>query len=321
MTTKNTSKKRDLPPRPVIVPKKSIPKPKKETLKVSASLTSPAPLEAPFGSKERSVRHRPTVTDHIERCSSAIKLCDDEIERRGREKEKGTRAFRSIRKILKQMKKDIPYITHMKRSRMQTKEGSKPIQSGLMMNFQISDELSEFLELPHGSKISRSEATCAICVYSHLKENETREHMLAWKYLNPEGKRNLQNSRDKRAIIPDKVLTKLLRYNDYKRKVASGAIQRSNINKETGKIETTTVTNDSLYYWVIQKLLSVHFIKVPPKVKGVSKSNTPSTKTNLKKKDAEEDEEEDSEKEDADAEPEEAEDADSQEEEESEEEN
>lgn len=189
-------------------------------------------------------RRKPTIESHLKHYDKVMELLSQEINEKTQEK---------ITKIIKQMKKEVPLLKYKKHSKL--------VVSGLKVKSLISDELCIFLQLPIETKISRMEVFNAICVYSHIKENESRENMLKWEYLNPK-KRNLQNPRDKRSIIPDKSLSKLLRYSDYKKQVLDNKITKNIKNKETGEKETIIVNSDFLYYWVIQKLLSFHFIKI-----------------------------------------------------------
>jgi chromatin remodeling complex protein RSC6 len=208
----------------------------------------------------RAPRKKPTIMDHIGHYDQLFNLLDTEIDRKSREKEKGTRSLRTIRKTLIQMRKEVPQITRSKEARKQSST-RKETTSGLMMKFVISNELADFLKVPRSTRLSRVEVTRAICIYAHLKDNEKRDEMLRWKYLNPGGTRNLQFPQDKKAIIPDKALSKLLRYDEYKKKVASGLVTHKSKNKETGKVDIVKVKTDALYYWAIQDLLNVHFLK------------------------------------------------------------
>lgn len=203
-------------------------------------------------------RRRPTIDDHLARYDELLGMVNNEIERRGKEKERGSRVFRTIRKKLVSMKREVPYISRRRRTRIVDPE--KLASSGLMIQYPITDELRNFLGLPEDAKLSRLDATCAICVYSHLKKDEKREKMLKWAHLNPGGKRNLQNPKDKKSILPDKPLRKLLRYDAYKKAVGSGEVTKKVRNKDTGRSEVVPLQSDLLYYWVIQKLLSPHFL-------------------------------------------------------------
>ena len=154
------------------------------------------------------------------------------------------------------MRKEIPHISPQAKKIYY--KPRKTTNSGLMKKYTISDALADFLGVDHNSQYSRIDITCAICAYAHIKDDEDRDKILQWAYLNPEGKRNLQNPRDKRAIIPDKHLKKLLKYEKYQKDVKAKKITKKIKNKETGEITKIPVDNDFLYYWVIQRLISVH---------------------------------------------------------------
>lgn len=254
----NSGTRKPLPPKPQMTPvQSSLPKLKKVKKEEEPKLEDPDVEEEPT---VRAPRKKATIADHIKHYDQLFSLLDSEIDRKSREKEKGTRSLRTIRKVLIQMRKDLPQVTRSKEARKQSST-RKETKSGLMMQFPISKELADFLNVPGDTRLSRVEVTRAICVYAHIKENEKRDEMIRWKHLNPDGKRNLQFPQDKKAIIPDKALTKLLRYDAYKKKIAAGQITRKSKNKETGITEVTVVKTEALYYWAIQSLLSVHFLK------------------------------------------------------------
>jgi len=180
-----------------------------------------------------------------------IQTLTDEIERRSREKEKGVRFLRSVRKEVKDLLKQTPKIANRKAARPNT-------HSGFDVRKRISDELSAFLKVKSGTKLTGHEVNAALCVYVHLNEGESRENMLRWAHLNKGGKRNLQSA-DKRTVIePDDALRKLLRYDRYVRDVAAGKIMVKRRNEE-GRKEPQVETDPSLYYYVMQRLVQVHF--------------------------------------------------------------
>jgi len=207
----------------------------------------------------KAKRRKRTIEEHITRYDTLFELLNTEIDRKSRMMEKGVKTLRTVRKVLEEMRKDVPHIAKSKAAR-QFASNRKESSSGIMIQYPISKELADFLQLPHDTSLSRVDATRAICVYANIKENEKRETMLRWKYLNPGGKRNLQVPYDKRAIVPDKKLTKLLGYDEYKRKVANGEIMQKVKNKETGMITSVEVSNDALYYTTIQRLVGIHLL-------------------------------------------------------------
>lgn len=255
------AKKKELPPRP---PAKPVPVPKAKVPQKEEEL-APEPDADPEKDeageeKTRAPRKKPTIEGHIEKYTKVLALLDSEIDRKSREKEKGARAFRKVRNIIIQMRKELPVVARSKAARLQSST-RKNTNSGILIQYQISEELANFLKVPPGTRINRVDATRAICAYTHWKEDENRESFLRWKHLNPGGKRNLQNPQEKKAVIPDKALVKLLRYDQYKKDVKNGKVYRTVKDKETGKKNLIQMTSDMLYYWVIQRLISIHFLK------------------------------------------------------------
>lgn len=254
-TKKIETPKRSLPPRPVKIPKV-------ETSEVDETEVSWEDTEdSGVLQKEtsRSPRKKATVEGHIAKYAELLTLLDNEIARKSREKEKGVRSFRKARKLVIALRKELPQVTRSREARLALST-RKNVASGITKRFQISKELAAFLKVPEGTELSRVEATNGICVYAHLNQDEKRESMLRWKNLNPGCKRNLQNPKDKKAIVPDAELTKLLRFNQYKKDVKAGKIKIKSKNKTTGKKEERVVTSDIMYYYVIQKLIGVHFL-------------------------------------------------------------
>lgn len=210
--------------------------------------------------KERKQRVRPTMEMHVRHYDELLALLDVEIDRKSREKEKGVRSFRKARKLIFQMRKELPIVTKSKIARKQCST-RKTNNGGLVVMQSPSDELADFLGIEPETQISRIEAATAICVYAHYNPEDTREHVNRWKHLNPKGKRDLQNPSNKKALIPDKKLIKLLNYDKYRKDVKSGKIKVKRKNKMTGKTEEVVVDDDTLFYYVIQRLISHHFQK------------------------------------------------------------
>lgn len=254
------SKKRSLPPRPT-TEAEEVPEDEEE----EAEVPEDEEEEDADAEEVKPVHKKNTIERHLERYDQVFELLDVEINRRSRGKEKGIRVFRSVRKTLVQMRKEVPHIVRSRSARIRSST-RKNTTSGLMMSFAISEELADFLKLPRDTKLSRIDATRAICIYSNIKENEEREEMLRWKYLNPQGKRDLQNPRDKKSIVPDKALSKVLGYEKYKKDIANGLITKKVRNKDTGKIEVVKVVENQLFYYTIQRLLNKHFCKAEPVV-------------------------------------------------------
>ena len=124
------------------------------------------------------------------------------------------------------------------------------------MMYEVSKELASFSGIKT-NQLSREDVQCIISVYIYLNPEETREKMLKWKHLNTVG-RDLRDSTNKRKIIPDAKLSKLLKDDKYKQDVKNGNIT---MIPKKGTTEKRIVTDDSLYYYVIMKLIQPHFVK------------------------------------------------------------
>lgn len=256
------------------IPKKSIAK-KEVPKKISKKEVSPPDIsesESTSETKVRRPRRKVTLETHLqkydgydsvtgdgkkEHMTGVLEILDKEIDRRKKEREKGIRIFQTIRKLIRELRKEAPKIANSKR-RVNT--GGNKV-SGFVLKCQITDELADFMGISRGSTPSRNEITNAICTYIHVKPGEKRPQMLKWEKLNPGGKRNLQNPDDKMTIVPDKKLIKLLRYEQYKKNVADGKVSKNITNKETRRREKVQVTDNSLKYWVAQKLFQRHITK------------------------------------------------------------
>ena len=204
-------------------------------------------------------RHKPTMAEHVAHYDTLLSTLDVQIDKLRRERGKGTRALRVVRKVLKQMRKELPHVTRSREARRlcsTRKAGS----SGLMMKCDISDELRTFLKLKKGEQLSRVEATRAVCAYAHFKEDEKREGMLRWQYLNPKCKRDLQDPENRKAILPDAALGELLGYEKYKKDVAKGKVTKKIKNRLSGEVTEVKLESKEMYYWTIQRLLKRHFV-------------------------------------------------------------
>ena len=206
------------------------------------------------GRRRRTV----TVESHLEKYDALIRMLSHEIDRKCKYKEKGVRTLQSLRRTLEDMRHEVPKLS--KRKRAPRPEGAPVPKTGLTVSVKISDEFAAFMRLDECNisrdEITRNDATNAICVYAHYNPDETRGHMKKWRHLNPDGERDLQDPNNRKAIIPDKVLSKLLGYEEYRTRVASGDVKRS--KKVNG--QAVVVMDDALYYYVIQRLITPHFV-------------------------------------------------------------
>lgn len=158
----------------------------------------------------------------------------------------GIRALKSARMRVVKLQKHFPKVA----KRPRTKRVNAGISSGIMKPNPITEELAKFLGVPLDTKLSRVEIQGALAVYCRVKDKNKKSYV-RWGYLNPEGERNLQDPKDRKFIIPDKKLSKLLRYDQYKKKIADGKIIIR--NKKTG--ESRVVTDDRLQYFTITSLI------------------------------------------------------------------
>jgi len=262
----------------VIVKKKSIPPRESLNSKSGPSRTKSSKAKNDVSSDEetktaktRAPRKKVTIETHLEKYDKLIEFLDEHIDHLRKNKEPGSRVFTTIRKSVRELNKEAPKIAN---SRRKTTLNNQNKVSGFVLQCQISPELADFLQVSHTTTLCRKDVTNAICVYSHLNPIEAREHMLRWEYLNRGGKRNLQNPKERMAIIPDSALSKLLQYNQYKKDVKGGLVTKNVRDKKTRVTSVMTITEPTLYYWVIQKLLSRHYVatlKNKPQVINIGK--------------------------------------------------
>ena len=188
-----------------------------------------------------------------EEFNDLLTLVDTEIDKKRKsfEKNKGIRKLIQIKKRVESIRKHIPKM--IKHSRSINRDPSK---NGFVIPTNISKELSKFLSIDPNTKLSRENVQCAISTYIHIDPEEDREKITRWKYLNPDF-RDLRSVSNKRVIQPDDKLSSLLDYDKYREDVKKGLIEIN--NKKLGKKIVTS--DDSLYYYILTKLIQKHFIK------------------------------------------------------------
>lgn len=248
---KTSSKKK---PAPTIVKKKVPPRPSSRPKSAPPQRKGKKEEEE---KKERAPRRKITIESHLEKYEKLESFLDEQIDELKRRKEKGTRVFTTIRKSVRELHREAPKIANSKRKSSSSHQNKV---SGFVLQCEITKELANFLNIDPETTLCRKDVTNAICVYAHLKPDEKRVHMLKWEYLNPGGKRNLQDPSNKMSILPDSALSKLLRYNQYKKDVKTGKITKNVKNKTTRMVTKVTVTEPTLYYWVVQRLIREHFV-------------------------------------------------------------
>lgn len=214
--------------------------------------------------EEKKPRKKVTIDSHLEKYQLLISLVKEEIERKQKTREPGIRNVQNIKKMIEELEKEVPKVAKIKR-----KSDARKI-SGFSLQCVITEELAEFMKIPKNSTPTRIDITNAICAYSHIKPNETKEQILRWNHLNPEGKRNLQDPKNKMNIIPDAKLKKLLKYDKYVKDVKEGKVFKNVLNKDTGKREKVLVEDPVLSYSVIQKLIQVQILETKQAAKKES---------------------------------------------------
>lgn len=202
-------------------------------------------------------RNEMSVDEYKKNICEIIEYIESVILRKKKEKEFGIQEMQKIRNAVMDLEKGVDKVIRSKRRR---KPGEKPHNTGLTTPVKITDELAEFLgynssdkEPPISrSEISRSHINNAVCVYVNYKVDETREKINMWgKCMNPTFK-SLQDPDNKRRIIPDEKLQKLLDYDLYTTRVNKGEVTTSK-----GKV----VSDPSLYYFNLVSLIQKHIIK------------------------------------------------------------
>jgi chromatin remodeling complex protein RSC6 len=203
----------------------------KKTLTSKKSVATPAPVQAPVeptpvqetevsdettnddGSTDK--RRVPTRDSIIESFDELIKSIESEMEalREGDTKNKGIKFLKTMNKRLKILKNQSARI--IKQKRVSTKKSTNN-NSGFLKPVKISTEMAKFTGWDKETLKSRVDVTKFLCTY--IKDN------------------NLQNPVDKRQILADGKLQKLLKYDP---------------KKET----------EPLTYFRLQNKLKGHFIK------------------------------------------------------------
>jgi chromatin remodeling complex protein RSC6 len=192
---------------------------KKEVVAPVAEPAPVAPAPAPVVEEAAPVEEVEHKRRHVTRedvendFDSLLQSIDEEVEalRKSEDKKsKGVRFLRSVSKRIRQLRVDSLRVAS-KKVRRASSESSGKTNSGFMKAVKISKDMQKFTGLKEDQLVSRVEVTRAICDY--IKSN------------------NLQNQSDRRHIIPDDKLAKLLG------------------------------TTDQMRYCDIQKHIQPHFIK------------------------------------------------------------
>ena len=107
-----------------------------------------------------------------------------------------TSTLRELQTHLKSVQKELVKLVkaNVKKSKSRASTGGKKTPSGFAKPTKLSDALCDFLAIPHGSELARTEVTRKINAY--IKEEK------------------LQDEKDKRIIHPDAKLATVLEYKD-----------------------------------------------------------------------------------------------------------
>ena len=209
-------------------------------------------------------RPRGLTQDSVEKYMvSAIANCEyrlSELEKMHSEGKMPHKAVQHLRSVLK----EYSYIS--KRFVPLAKKKRKQVDKSnniLMKKVSVSPELAKFLKLKKGEQVSRSEVNTAVTMYINIKDlKKVPAEKKKWvTRMNPGGKRSLQEKEQHNIIVPDKVLSSLLNYPAYQKKVKAGKQVWRRKNKETGEMEDKVEDDDKLTYSVVQHLLAPHFPK------------------------------------------------------------
>ena len=171
--------------------------------------------EVVVGEDGKKKRVAPTKDTVIKYFDDLIKSIEDEVDslRESENKTKGVKFLRTLNKKLKILKNQSSRIIKQKRTTTRTNTNNN---SGFLKPVKISKEMAKFTGWDAGLPRSRVEVTKFLCNY--IKEHE------------------LQNPADRRQILADDKLTKLLKYDVKKEK-------------------------EPLTYFRVQTCLKNHFIK------------------------------------------------------------
>lgn len=195
--TKKTTKSQESVPQQTETKKTTTKKTKSESVPqvpVQTEQTEPEQTEPEqIETKQRRVPTRETVESEFDSLVDAIR---SEIEaiRSSSDKKKGTgvKFLRQVGKRLKLLKSDTLRVSKQR----QRSNRQKNTTSGFMKQVPISKEMAKFASWEPSQLRSRVEVTKFICDY-------VKQH-------------NLQNPQDRRQILPDDKLSKLLNYDSKK---------------------------------------------------------------------------------------------------------
>jgi len=193
------------------------PEPETETPVTEVTAVTPPPTETP-ARERRDVTAESVDTEFTNLITAIQEECNNS---------KATKFLRGVNKRLVVLQRDTRKIAKQKRK---TGERTPNPNSAFVKLQKISDELADFLGLEHGTELSRTDVTKRL--HQYIVDN------------------NLQNDKNKREIVPNKALAKLLGYK-----------QKDCVDPTPNKRGDAKNPEGQLYYWVMQQLIQKHFIK------------------------------------------------------------
>lgn len=248
---------------------KAPPKPKASSTKAASTkpkVAPPAKPKAPTKPKvqkeepPKEATQKPRVPFSLEsyeaRLNEVLSKLDSEIEKLKESGDKGTRFLKHVRKEVNWAQHNAVRLTKQKKKRESDNQNNQ-----FDREVEITPELRKFLKNPSGP-ITYRDVTNALCAYVH--NNPKKPSGEKWgSVMNPGCKRNLQQKGNGMVINPDKPLSKLLRYDEYVKRVKNGELEcTKTIKDENGNKRSVRAVQDdpSLRYCIMNKLVNEHHI-------------------------------------------------------------
>ncbi len=202
---------------PEVAEKKKSSKKKEEAAPAAAAPSSQAEEEAaPSEPKQRRVVTKESVQESFDVLQKEIASALETLGGEGKAKFNALRFVRSMARQVKTLRSDVNRVAKVKTR----SAAARPANSGFMKPVAVSKDLAKFTGWDASQLRSRVDVTKYICQY--VKDN------------------NLQDPSDRRNIIPDAKLAKLLDYDAKKEKDANGNVV-------------------PLTYYYMQRKLKAHF--------------------------------------------------------------
>ena len=195
-----------------------------------------------------------------------IKRCDRAIEKKSETGGSGVSLVKSIKNELVNISNlNKKYYPKPKKSLKQNSEVIPHKINGFTNKLRISEEMASFPGVDKDATFSRTEITTAICVYINRNKDEKRESHQRWAYLNSDEngnpKRDLRDKEQKKNVVLDDTLNKLLRFDDFVTRIKNGEVNKFVFDKERNEYMSVPETDTHFYYKTIQQLIGVHIVQ------------------------------------------------------------